>query len=111
MTPESVTSPGADRAGAAAPLPSAVLGALGALVPALLQRDGDALTVKDADVFAEEIVPSIVFRHIANLSFGAGPPDQGIGLTGRPSNQDRVVEVPPEFSDCHADRCSCGISA
>ena len=47
MTPESVTPPGADRAGAAA-LPSALLSALGALVPALVQRDGDALTVKDA---------------------------------------------------------------
>ena len=48
MTPEPVTPPGADRAGAATPPPNAALGALGALVPALLQRDGDALTVKDA---------------------------------------------------------------
>jgi len=47
MNPDPTPLPGRDGASVAA-WPAAVLAAVGALLPALLRRDGDALTLKDA---------------------------------------------------------------
>jgi diguanylate cyclase (GGDEF)-like protein len=47
MTPETATRPGPDI-GKIVAVPMHLIAALGSFVPALLQRDGDALSVKDA---------------------------------------------------------------
>ncbi len=47
MTPDASLPPAADAA-TTEPVPPSILASLGALVPALLRRDGDGLTVQDA---------------------------------------------------------------
>lgn len=51
---------------------------------------GRAKLVEDPDVIAKEVVPRILLRDIADLASRADAPHQGIGLTRRAADQDRV---------------------
>jgi hypothetical protein len=44
-------------------------------------------------------VPRILLGHVADLASGAGAPHQGIGLTGRAADQDRVVVLAFQLRD------------
>ena len=56
-------------------------------------------------------MPLILFRHIADLALGPGAPDQGISLTGRSANQNRIVIVFVQLRDGTVNRRRSCLSA
>ena len=55
-------------------------------------------------------MPRVLFRHISDLSVGAGAPDQRVGLAGRATDQDRVVKVLSQAGDNAVDCFGGGLS-
>ncbi len=104
MTPDPSIQPGPDATGDAS-LPASLGAALGALVPALLQRDGDALTLQDAASGVYVHADAIVLQwlgHAAGEVVGHGVAElfePGVAASLRAAEQTALAQPGPLVSE------------